>query len=123
MSASVVLYGLKNCDTCRKALKMLGDKGIDVRLHDLRKDGLDAEMLDRWLSALGWEVLLNKRGTTWRGLDDSLKDNLDDAGVRALLLEHPALIKRPVSEASGAGDTVIRVGFGKAEQAALMGEA
>lgn len=69
---------------------------VAFQFHDFRKDGLDAEQLDIWIDALGWEVLLNKRGTTWRKLDESDQADLDATKAAKLMLEHPALIKRPV---------------------------
>jgi len=110
------VYGLKNCDTCKKALLWLGENGIEHSFADLRKDGLSEVDLDCWLAALGWEKLLNKRGTTWRGLPPEDTENLDAAKARALILAHPALIKRPVFVA---GDHVT-CGFGPAEKAALQ---
>ncbi len=97
----IVVTGLKNCDTCRNAMKWLKAEGIDARLHDLRTDGLEAAALERWVDAVGWETLLNRRGTTWRGLSDADKADVDSAKAKALMLAHPALIKRPVVEAKG----------------------
>ena len=71
------------------------------RFHDLREDGLDAAMLDRWIGALGWEALLNRRSTTWRALDEAEKAELDAGRARGLMLAHPALVKRPVIEDDG----------------------
>lgn len=90
----LTVYGLKSCDACRKARKALGDR--EHRFHDLREDGLDAAMLDRWIGALGWEALLNRRSTTWRGLDEAEKAGLDAGRAQNLMLAHPALVKRPV---------------------------
>ncbi len=109
------VYGLKNCDTCRKALKWLAGNGLEHRFHDFRRDGLDTQKLGRWAAACGWETLLNRRGTTWRGLDDADKDGIDGAKAAALMTAHPALIKRPVFEAAGR----VIVGF-KDEQRKLL---
>jgi len=111
----IVVHGLKNCDTCRKAMKWLEGEGMEARLHDVRADGLEPGQLDRWIAAAGWETLLNRRGTTWRKLSDAEKDGVDASKARALMLEHPALIKRPVFEADGK----IVVGFSDAERVAL----
>ncbi|WP_028879999.1 ArsC family reductase [Terasakiella pusilla] len=92
----IKLVGLKNCDTCRKAKKWLESEGIDFQFHDVRQDGLTREDLAGWVKELGWEALLNKRGTTWRGLDDSVKEGVDEAKAIDLMVEHPALMKRPV---------------------------
>ncbi|MEM7171682.1 MAG: arsenate reductase [Pseudomonadota bacterium] len=92
----ITVYGLKNCDTCRKTIKLLKGRGAAHVFHDLRADGLAAEQLDVWIAAVGWEALLNRRGTTWRQLDPAEQTDLDQAKARALMLAHPALIKRPV---------------------------
>lgn len=109
------LYGLKNCDTCRKARKWMDAEGIAHSFHELRADGLEPGALDRWIDRAGWEALLNRRGTTWRGLAESDKADVDAAKARALMLAHPALIKRPVIETK---NTVL-VGWGADQQAAL----
>lgn len=111
----IVVYGLKSCDTCRKALKWMMEESIPHRFHDFRKDGVPAEDIARWVNLLGWETLVNKRGTTWRGLSDDQRDNLDNTAATALILDHSALIKRPVFDL---GDQVV-LGF-KAEQQALV---
>lgn len=111
----IVVHGLKNCDTCRKAMKWLRAEGRDARLHDLRADGLDAAMLERWVAALGWEALLNRRGTTWRKLPAEATADMDETKAKALMLAHPALIKRPVFETGGR----ILVGFKDREKAQL----
>lgn len=109
------IFGLKNCDTCRKALKWLVAEGIEHRFHDVRADGLNGEMVDRWLAAAGWEALLNRRSTTWRDLPDADKQNVDAAKARELMVNHPTLVKRPVMEKAGN----IHIGFTPAIQAAL----
>lgn len=113
----VTVYGIRNCDTCRKALKWLAAEGIEHRFQDFRVDGLDAASLSAWVKEAGWEKLLNRRGTTWRNLSDAEKDGVDAAKAEALMAGNPTLIKRPVFEA---GADVL-VGFGAAEQAALRG--
>jgi arsenate reductase len=91
-----IIYGIKNCDTMKKAMKWLDAQGIDYAFHDYRKDGLDAKQLDGWLKTIGWETLLNRRGMTWRKLSDEVKDNIDEKSARQLMLDNPAIIKRPV---------------------------
>ena len=115
----ITVYGLKNCDTCRKAMKWLAAEGVDAQLHDLRADGLTSDMLGAWVSALGWEALLNRRGTTWRKLPDADKDGVDGSRAAALMLEHPALIKRPVFDLGG----VFVVGFKDAEKSQIRAAA
>jgi len=110
------VYGISNCDTVRKARKWLEAQGIAFQFHDFRKDGLDAARVNRWCDALGIDRVLNKRGTTWRQLPEAQRA-LDEAGLRALLVEHPTLIKRPVLEHEGS----VRVGFKAADYAELFG--
>lgn len=111
----ITLYGLKNCDSCRNALNFLKARDLEHRFHDLRADGLREADLDNWLGHLGWQQVVNRRSTTWRGLPEEAKADLDEAGARQLLLEHPTLVKRPVIELAG---TLI-VGFAAPQQAAL----
>lgn len=92
----ITLYGIKNCDTVKKARKWLDAHQIDYRFHDFRTDGLDAKALETWVKELGWDVLVNRRGTTWRQLDASLRDSIDEASALKLMEENPTLIKRPV---------------------------
>jgi arsenate reductase len=101
------LYGIKNCDTVKKARKWLDENGIAHDFHDFRKDGLDEALLSRWEQALGWEALINKRGTTWRKLPEELRDTIGAQTAHELMLDNPAIIKRPVVES---GDRV-SVGF------------
>lgn len=109
------IYGIKTCDTCRKAIKAFKDGERDHVFVDLRADAPTADLLDRWLDAVGWEVLLNRRSTSWRALPDADKANPDHASARRLMLANPTLIKRPVFDDGGE----IIVGFGKTEQARL----
>jgi len=111
----VTVYGIKNCDTCRKALKWLKTEGIEHQFHDFRKDGLDPTLLSTWMSEVGWKKLLNRRGATWRSLSDAEKDGIDETKAEALMLKNPTLIKRPVFEARNK----IVVGYSAAEQQAL----
>ena len=92
----LTLYGIPNCDTVKKARKWLEANGIDYRFHDFRKDGLDAKQVTPWIDALGWETVLNRKGTTWRKLPDNVKENVSAANITDLLVEQPTLIKRPV---------------------------
>lgn len=92
------LYGIKNCDTVKKARKWLEANQIAYRFHDLRSDGLARERLEAWSHHLGWETLLNRRGTTWRQLSPEQRDGINEVQALALMLEHPTLIKRPLLE-------------------------
>lgn len=109
------MYGIKNCDTIKKARKWLEDAGVEYQFHDYKKDGLNPELLDGWISELGYETLLNKRGTTWRKLPDAVKDALDESSARTLMLDNPAIIKRPLLDTGSR--TVL--GFSIAEYADL----
>jgi len=95
------LYGIRNCDTVRKARKWLDEHGIAYEFHDFRKDGLSEELLSRWETALGWEALINRRGTTWRGLPEDVRNSMDAASAHRVMLENPSIIKRPVVEHNG----------------------
>ena len=112
----MIIYGIKNCDTVKKALAWLNQQGIDHQFHDFRKDGLDENMLRTWVKELGWETLLNRRGTTWRTLPETAKEHLDDARATALMMTHPAIIKRPVLDLGVSR----HVGFSTASYSALF---
>jgi len=90
------LYGISNCDTIKKAKCWLEDHNVDYDFHDYKKAGIDKETLQAWCKEFGFESLLNKRGTTWRKLDDTLKDNVDEASAIDIMCEHTSVIKRPV---------------------------
>jgi arsenate reductase len=93
----ITLYGIPNCDTVKKARVWLADQQHDFTFHDFKKQGLDADTVAHWLRHLDWEVLVNRKGTTWRGLPDERKAAvLDAASATALMLEFPSVIKRPV---------------------------
>lgn len=98
------LFGLKNCDTCRKALNALKAAGHEPDFHDLRVNGVTKAYVTKWAKAVGWETLLNTRSTTWRELEDGEKTNLTQAKAVELMAAKPTLIKRPVIE-SEAGVT------------------
>ncbi len=103
----LTVFGIKSCDTCRKARKYLTGKNIAHRFHDLRDDGLDIQMLERWVSRLGWELLLNKKSLTWRKIPEVDRNDISKDKALAIMIESPTLIKRPVLEA----DNFIAVGF------------
>lgn len=111
----LALYGLKNCDTCRKARAWLETESIPYEFHDLREAQLSREKLLAWAAQTGWERLLNKASTTWRGLEPSDKEDLDTEKAVALLEAHPALIKRPVFEKASS----VQNGFRPADRQAL----
>lgn len=92
------VYGIKNCDTVRKACAWLTQHDIDFQFHDLRKDGLNQTKLKQWLQLVDWETLINKRGTTWRKLTDQQKSGANQSTIIEMALVEPTLIKRPVLE-------------------------
>ena len=97
MAAMTTLYGIPNCDTVKRARAWLDDHGVAYAFHDFKKQGVPEAELDRWLKAPGWEALVNRKGTTWRKLDEATRNAVvDAASARAVLLANPSLIKRPV---------------------------
>ena len=114
----LTLYGIKNCDTVKKARRWLEANGVAFQFHDVRTDSLDLTTIESWSENVPWEVLLNKRGTTWRKLDDPRKEHLDRQTAIALMLENPTLIKRPVlSDNAGC-----MVGFSETDYTAHFGK-
>jgi arsenate reductase (glutaredoxin) len=95
----LILYGITNCDTVKRARAWLEDRGIEHSFHDFKKMGVPAERMDRWIATLGWEALLNRQGTTWRKLDDVTKAGVTNAqAARSAMIGHSSLIRRPVIE-------------------------
>ena len=92
----IKLYGIPNCDTIKKARKWLKDNGVDYQFHDYKKLGVPEKELKNWVKQVGWETLLNKRGTTWRKLDDNTKNSVDEKSAIQIMLANPSIIKRPV---------------------------
>ena len=107
----LTLYGIKNCDTVKKARRWLEDHGVAYQFHDFRQDGLDKKQLSGWVEQLGWEAVVNKRSTTWRNLSDKDKEITTNAQAVKLLSANPTLIKRPVLEKN----KILLVGFKEAE--------
>ena len=94
---AVTVYGIPNCDTVKKARAWLADASVDHVFVDFKKLGVPGDQLPRWISALGWDTLLNRKGTTWRKLDDAARAAVVDATTAsALMLAHPSVVKRPV---------------------------
>ena len=94
----MTLYGIPSCDTMKKARAWLDAHGVEYAFHDYKKQGIDAPTLQGWADKIGWEMLLNKRGTTFRKLDDADKADIDTAKAVQLMAANPSLIKRPVVE-------------------------
>ena len=103
----LTIYGIKSCDSCRAAKKFLAAKEIAFQFHDLREDGLDIQMLERWSDRLGWERLLNKKSLTWRKIPEVDRNDMNKDKALAAIIERPTLIKRPVLESK----EFIAVGF------------
>jgi len=93
---SVTIYGIKNCDTMKKARTWLDDHGVAYEFHDYKAAGIDRARLEGWVKELGWETVLNRAGTTFRALPDEAKQALDADKAVALMLEQPSMIKRPM---------------------------
>ncbi|MBX7539547.1 ArsC family reductase [Qipengyuania sphaerica] len=113
---TIQLYGIPNCDTVKKARKWLEAQGLDYAFHDYKKEGADRGKLESWSDAAGWEALLNKRGTTFRKLEEADKADIDRARAIDLMLQYPSMIKRPVVEHPGG----VLVGFSEGSWAAAL---
>lgn len=92
----ITLYGIKNCDTVKKARNWLQLQSVDYQFVDMRSDGLGADQVQAWLDELGWEQLVNKRSTSWKSLDEASRQAMDDTAALSAILEQPTLIKRPL---------------------------
>jgi arsenate reductase len=96
------VYGIRNCDTVKKARKFLEEAGVDYTFHDYKKDGVNADKLATFVGEFGWDAVLNKRGTTWRRLDEATQDSvMDAASALDVMIEHPSAIRRPIVESDG----------------------
>jgi len=103
----LTVFGIRSCDTCRKARKYLAEHDIEFRFHDVRDDGLDIQMLERWSARLDWQKLLNRKSLTWRKIPEVDRDDMTRERAFALMLDQPTLLKRPVLEA----ERFMAVGF------------
>jgi arsenate reductase len=115
--APTTLYGIKACDTMKKARTWLEGHGVDYAFHDYKIQGIDRARLEGWAKAVGWETLLNRSGTTFRKLPDAARADLDEAKAIGLMLDQPSMIKRPVLEIEGG----LLVGFKPEVYAARLG--
>jgi len=111
------LFGIKNCDTVKKARNWLDKHDVEYEFHDFKQAAPGKTQLQRWIKASGWETLLNRRGLTWRQLSDRQKQDVDAAKALQLMLEHPMLIKRPVIE----HNSDVMVGFKEADYQQYFG--
>ncbi len=116
MATPPILYGIASCDSCRNARNWLDEHEVSFRFHDLRKDGIEVQMLERWSENIGWEKLLNRQSATWRRIPEADRENIGRDRAIAAMLEHPTLIKRPVLER---GKTVA-TGFAEDDYARLF---
>ncbi len=116
MSTSIILAGIKNCDSVRSAQQWLDENRIKYVFLDLRSDLFVRHILGKWMEKVDWTTLLNKRSATWRGLDDKDRTDLDEARAMSLMMKHPTLIKRPVLQV----DDIIEVGFSAERYAELL---
>lgn len=104
---NITIYGIKNCDTMKKARAWLDGRGVEYQFHDYKSAGIDKATLQGWVKKAGWEKLLNRAGTTFKKLPEAEKANIDETRAIALMLAQPSMIKRPVVDSNG----VIYVGF------------
>ena len=103
----LILFGIKNCDSVKKAKKWLESSDIQYKYHDFRQDGIERHKLEIWINRLGWESVINRRSTSWRALDSKMKDQIDNQRAIELILKYPTLVKRPVVESKN----ILLVGF------------
>jgi arsenate reductase len=118
VAEKVTIYGIKNCDTMKKAHAWLEEHAVDYAFHDYKASGIDREHLQAWIHLVGWEALLNRAGTTFRKLPEAERENLTEAKAIKLMLAQPSMIKRPVLET---GRDAPLVGFKPEAYAARLG--
>ncbi|HCT73628.1 MULTISPECIES: arsenate reductase [Psychrobacter] len=122
---TITIYGIKSCSTMKKAFTKLDELGVSYDFHDYKKQGIDKETVQRWVNELGIDKVLNKRGTTWRKLDDSQKQAADASLDNAidLLVENTSMIKRPIVEGERAdkNQLILLCGFDEAEFERVFG--
>lgn len=114
---AIILYGIRNCDTVKKARSWLDARGIAYDFHDYKTAGVDEARLRGWVSRVGWEKLLNRSGTTFRKLPEAEKQDIDETRAVALMLDQPSMIRRPVIDCDGE----LLVGFDEARYASTFG--
>lgn len=112
----IKLYGIPNCDTIKKARKWLERNNLEYEFHDYKKLGVPEKHLKDWVKSAGWETILNKRGTTWRKLDDKTKNSIDENSSIQVMVDNPSAIKRPVLEYG----RVLLIGFKEDEYKTLL---
>ena len=107
----IKMYGIPNCDTIKKARKWLQQHEVEYRFHDYKKLGIDEDQLKNWIETMGWEQLINKRGTSWRKLDENTRSGMNDQAAIRVMQKNPSIIKRPLLQVR---DQFI-IGFDEAE--------
>lgn len=112
----LTVFGIKSCDTCRKARKFFAENDIEFRFHDVRDDGLDIQMLERWSARIAWTALLNKQSLTWRKIPEVDRSDMTKDRAFSLMLDNPTLVKRPVLESP----QFIAVGFSEKRFSAFL---
>lgn len=112
----LTVYGIESCETCRKARQYLTRKNIEHRFHDVRDDGLDIRMLDRWADRIGWEKLVNRKSLTWRKIPEVDRASMNRDKAMAAIIDRPTLLKRPVLE----DDHFLAVGFSEQRFTAFL---
>jgi len=115
-TSNIDIYGIRNCDTMKKALAWLADHGIEHEFHDYKKAGIDEDTLRGWISIVGWEILLNRRGMMWRKVPQETMDSINENSAIDLMLKNPSIIKRPVLRIGNH----IEVGFNPEQYAAIF---
>ena len=114
----VTLYGIKNCDTVKKARKWLDLHGVDYAFHDFREDGLERDQVTTWIAELGWETLVNRRSTSWKALDPATREQMDEVAALQAIMAQPTLIKRPLLDIGHER----HVGFSAASYASIFNQ-
>jgi arsenate reductase (glutaredoxin) len=117
VSVAIDIYGIKNCDTMKKARAWLDKHGVDYTFHDYKTAGIERERLERWAKKVGWETLINSAGTTFKKLPDKDKDGLTEKRAISLMLTQPSMIKRPIIEPGGGK---LLVGFDPEQYIAML---
>jgi arsenate reductase len=112
----ITIYGIPNCDTMKKARKWLEANGVEYEFHDYKKLGVPENKLQNWVKQSGWETVLNKRGSTWRKLDDKTRNSINETSAIEIMLDHPSIIRRPILES---GNKVL-IGFRADEYQQLL---
>jgi Spx/MgsR family transcriptional regulator len=113
----IQLYGIPNCDTIKKARAWLEGRGVEYRFHDYKRDGIDESRLRGWVDELGWEALVNRRGTTWRRLPEEVREQMDTEAAIRIMLETPSIIRRPVLDTG----QLRHLGFSDTDYERLLG--